>query len=137
MHFLSITVERASAASGTLTVPSIAYPTLLDAINDINATGSTGAGVTINVGGLQTAPAGGYVIGGGASLLLLPGTNSPVTINGVAGNSISAGVQVAGSLNDAIIKIVGADQITIQNCTLVENPAASVTLAASNGFTEW
>ena len=87
------------AITGAKNVPAD-YPTLQDAINALNTTGSTGAGVTLTIsaGNPQTVPVGGYVIGGAGSLLLLGGTNSPVSINGGL-NTITAGTpQVAGSL---------------------------------------
>ena len=114
--FSLFSVESARAVSGPKNIPAD-YLTLQDAISDLNATGSTGAGVTLTIsaGNPQTAPVGGYVIGGAGSLLLLGGTNSPISINGGL-NTITAGTpQVAGSLNDAVIKIVGADNITISN----------------------
>ena len=126
------------AVTGAKNVPAD-YLTLQAAIDDLNLTGSTGAGVTLTIsaGNPQTAPVGGYVIGGAGSLLLLVGTNSPVSINGGL-NTITAGTpQILGSLNDAVIKIVGADNITIFNCTIQENPANSGTVAASNGQTEF
>ena len=136
--FSLFSVESAMAVTGAKNIPAD-YLTLQAAISDLNATGSTGAGVTLTIsaGNPQTAPVGGYVIGGAGSLLLLGGTNSPISINGGL-NTITAGTpQVAGSLNDAVIKIVGADDITIFNCTILENPANSVTVAASNGQTEF
>ena len=136
--FSLFTVESAMAITGPKNVP-VDYPTLQDAINALNTTGSTGAGVTITIsaGNPQTSPVGGYVIGGAGSVLLLGGTNSPVSIDGGL-NAITAGTpQIPGSLNDAVIKIVGADNITIFNCTIQENPANSVTVATSNGQTEF
>ena len=40
-------------------------------------------------------------------------------------------------LNDAIFKLIGADWITIHDFTMQENPANTVTTAASNNMTEW
>ncbi|MBL0257438.1 MAG: hypothetical protein IPQ03_07880 [Bacteroidetes bacterium] len=42
-----------------------------------------------------------------------------------------------GSLNDAIIKLVGADFVTLQNFIMQENAANTVTAAATNTMTEF
>lgn len=43
----------------------------------------------------------------------------------------------AGSLNDAIFKIIGCDYITIARFTMMENAANTITSLASNNMTEW
>jgi len=125
--------------SGTKNIPGD-YPTLEDAITALNAQGVGGGGVTINLlaSNPQTAPAGGYVIGGTGSLVLTS-TNATdqVFIQG-NGNTITASAALTiGALNDAIFKIIGGDYITIQGFVMQENAANTVTVAANNNMTEW
>ena len=116
------------------------YATLDAAITDLNVQGVGGGGVTLNLiaGNPQTAPSGGYVIGGTGSLVLTTtGPLDQVTIQG-NGNTITAFLgQTAGNLNDGIFKIIGADWITINNFTMLENPANTITTAGTNDMTEW
>ena len=84
-------VASAQTLAGTLNIPGD-YATLADAITDLNAQGVGAGGVTLNLvaGNPQTAPAGGYVIGGTGSLVLTTTNSSdPVTIQG-NGNTITA-----------------------------------------------
>ncbi len=77
--------------TGTLNIPGN-YVDLATAINDLNAQGVAAGGVTLNLlaGNPQTAPAGGYVVGGAGSLVLTTTSNtSQVTIQG-NGNTITA-----------------------------------------------
>ena len=46
-------------------------------------------------------------------------------------------LQRRGALNDAIVKIIGTDSVTVTNCTMLENAANTTTTAASNNMTEW
>jgi hypothetical protein len=123
---------------GTYNIPGD-YATLNAAITDLNLRGVGGA-VTLNViaGNPQTAPAGGYVVGGTGSLVLTStSVGNTVTIQG-NGNTITApAAQTVGNLNDAIFKLIGADFITISGFTMVENPANTVTTAGTNDMTEW
>ena len=61
-------LARATPLSGTKNIPGD-YATLDAAITDLNAQGVDPGGVTLNLlaGHPQTAPAGGYVIGGAGS----------------------------------------------------------------------
>jgi len=128
MSFLSADAQ----ITGIKNIPGD-YPTLAAAVTDLNTQGVGAGGVTLNLlaGNPQTAPAGGYSITAGGSLA------NPVLLEG-NGNTITAsGSLVAGDLTDAIIEIVGGDFITIQNFTLQENAANTVTTAGSNTMTEW
>lgn len=127
--------------SGTYNIPGD-YPDLAAAIADLNAQGVGGA-VTLNLvaGNPQTAPLGGYVVGGTGSLILGGGTatsaTNTVTIVG-NGNTITAPTpQASGALNDGIFKLIGADWITISGFTMLENAANTTTAAATNNMTEW
>jgi hypothetical protein len=126
--------------NGTYNIPG-SYPTLADAITDLNTVGVSG-NVTLNLlaGNPQTAPAGGYVIG--SATLSGAGANSSgisqtVTITGNSNTITAYAPQVTGALNDGIFKILGADYITIQGFTMQENAANTITTAASNDMTEW
>ncbi len=125
--------------TGTKNIPGD-YATLASAIADLNTQGVGAGGVVVNLvaGNPQTAPAGGYVIGGTGSLVLTTASNSnPISIVG-NGNTITAPTpQATGALNDAIFKLIGADWTTINGFTMLENPANTTTTAASNNMTEW
>lgn len=108
------------------------YPSLTQAVTALNSATIT-APVTITLTASETAPAGGYSI-------TASGTSAnPITILG-GGFTVTAPAQTGGNLNDAIIKIIGGDYITIQNFTLSErvfNPAAADIAAGTNTMTEW
>jgi hypothetical protein len=118
--------------TGTRNIPGD-YATLAAAITDLNAQGVGAGGVTINLlaGNPETAPAGGYQLTASGSLA------NPIIIQGNA-NIITAATQTAGSLTDAIFKIVGGDFIAINGFVMQENPANTVlTPAGSNTMTEF
>ncbi|MEN3331064.1 MAG: hypothetical protein V7641_429 [Blastocatellia bacterium] len=127
--------------SGTKTVCASGcdYPTLATAVADINTNGVGAGGVTINVAAnhTETVPAGGISItatGTASDQIIIqkdpmtPGANPTFTAN--------AGL-TAGALNDAIIKIIGGDYVTLDTLTLQENAANTTTAAATNNMTEW
>lgn len=116
------------------------YATLDAAITDLNAQGVGAGGVVLNLlsGNPETAPVGGYVIGGAGSLVLTStSASSPVAITGNSNIITASGSLAAGTLNDGIFKLVGADYITISGFTMIENPANTTTAAATNNMTEW
>ncbi len=125
--------------TGTKNIPGD-YPDLAAAITDLNTQGVGAGGVVLNLvaANPQSAPAGGYVIGGtGTAILTTTSTTNTVVIQG-NGNTITASAALtAGALNDAIFKIIGADWITIKGFVMEENAANSTTTAASNNMTEW
>ncbi len=132
MKTYTVTVHRAgpvttNGASGL--APD--YASLADAITALNAATITDP-VVITLNGNETAPAGGYAItqqGGTAA--------NTITIQGNASTITASPVLVAGALNDAIFKLIGGNWITLQNFTMQENPANTVTTPASNNMTEW
>src|SRR4051812_41142911 len=106
--------------SGTKNIPGD-YATLAAAITDLNAQGVGAGGVTLNLaaGNPETAPAGGYVIGGAGSLVLTSTSgSSAIIIQGNANTITASGVLTAGALNDAIFKLIGADWVTITGFTM-------------------
>lgn len=146
LSFLSLMIASVSFAqplSGTYTIPGVSptgFPTLTDAVNALNSQGVNGP-VIFNVNAPQTAPAGGYIIGGvGTAFITTNPSNmtNTVTFNG-NGNTVTAfSPQPVGSVSDAIIKIVGADYITISGFTLMEDGANTTgTDAATNNMTEF
>ncbi|HEY0544516.1 MAG TPA: VCBS repeat-containing protein [Pyrinomonadaceae bacterium] len=124
--------------TGTKNIPGD-YTDLTAAIADLNLNGVGAGGVTFNVTAAQTAPAGGYVIGGaGSAVLTTSSAANPIVFTG-NGNTITAFTpQTVGNINDAIIKLVGADFVTIQGFTLQENPLNTTSAtAATNNMTEF
>lgn len=123
--------------TGTKTVPGD-YASFAAAITDLNTQGVGAGGVIINVaaGFTETAPAGGYAI-----TTLSGSAANPIVIKkdgaGLNPTLTAAAGQTAGSLNDAVIKLIGADFVTIEGFTLQENPVNTITAAATNDMTEW
>jgi Calx-beta domain/Right handed beta helix region/Domain of unknown function (DUF4214) len=124
--------------TGTKNIPGD-YATLALAITDLNTNGVGVGGVIFNVTAAQTAPAGGYVIGGAGSLVLTTSSaGNPITFIG-NGNTITAfNPQTVGNINDGIIKLIGADFVTIQGFTIQENALNTViATAGTNNATEF
>ncbi|HRS39695.1 MAG TPA: hypothetical protein P5292_10985, partial [Bacteroidia bacterium] len=126
---LSLTsTAQVTTNSGSGLAPS--YSDLATAITALNGA-TISSPVVITLTANETAPAGGYSITAQGS------SSNSITIDG-GGYIITAnGTLTAGALNDALIKLVGADFVTIQNFVLQENPANTTTTAASNNMTEW
>jgi hypothetical protein len=126
-------INLSAQLTGTKNIPGD-YPTLGLAITDLNAQGVGAGGVTLNLisGNPETAPAGGYVItatGTAANQISIVGNNNVIT---------ASGAQTAGSITDAVFKIIGGDYINIAQFVMMENPFNTVaTPAASNNMTEF
>jgi hypothetical protein len=138
MLFLSVTTLKAQL-TGTKLIPGD-YASLDLAIADLNTQGVGAGGVTLNLvsSNPQTAPLGGYVIGGAGSLVLTTASAAnPITITGNSNVVTAPASQVSGQLFDGVFKIVGADYVTIQGFTLNENAANTTITAATNNMTEW
>lgn len=123
------------SSGGTSTFAS--YSTLAAAITAINGgTVHTGTITAFVANGYaETAPAGGY------SITATGTASNPITFrksNATGANPVltASASPTAGALNDAVIKIIGGDYITIDGFTLLEN-ANTTTTAASNNMTEW
>lgn len=135
MNAQNVTVTSTSGSSTTAN-----YATLAEAITAINGgtihTGTIVCGVNSDVYTAETAPAGGYEItatGTAANPITFKKLGSGVNPTFTASSSL-----VAGSLNDAIFKIIGGDYITIDGFTMRENPANTVfATAATNNMTEF
>lgn len=121
-----------------LTTPALAptYSSLANAITALNAVTSMINGtltITLMPGNSQTAPVGGYAIttsvtNSALRNVVITGSNNTITAN----NNL-----VAGSLNDAIFKIIGSNFVTISNFVMRENPLNITTDTATNDMTEW
>lgn len=124
-----------AAFSGTYTIPSTCFPDIASAVSALNTYGVSGP-VTFDVdaGYNETAPTGGYV-------LTATGTASnPIIFQKTGSGSnptITAGLQVAASYNDAIFKLSGSDYITFEGFTLQENASNITATPASNTMTEF
>jgi len=95
---------------------SATYTSLANAITDVNNRTAISGPVTITLSAAQTAPAGGYVI---QNTAITGGSNTNrITFDG-GGQTVTTGVGTS-TTNDAIIKIIGTDFITIQNFVLNE-----------------
>ncbi|GAA4318724.1 immunoglobulin domain-containing protein [Flaviaesturariibacter amylovorans] len=125
--------------TGTKNIPGD-YATLAAALTDLNTQGVGAGGVIINLtaGNAQTAPAGGFVIGGtGSALLTTASAANTVQIRG-NGNTVTASAgHTAGSLTDAVFKLIGADHVALSGFVIQENAGNTVATAASNTMTEW
>ena len=118
------------------------FPDLATALNALNTSGVGAGGVTINVlaGNPQVAPtAAGYVIGGaGSPLLTTTSAANPVSIIGNGNTVMSFTPLTVAAINDAVIKLLGADYITITGFNISENPGNTIlATSASNNMTEF
>ena len=135
--------QNYSAANNLLVTRTVCaagcdLPTVAAAVAEVNA-GVPAGGVTYNVaaGHTETAPAGGYTItatGTAADQIIFQ--KDPATM-GANPTITASNAHVVGSLHDAVFEILGGDFITIAGFTMLENPANTVTTAASNTMTEW
>ena len=124
---------------GNYAIPSC-FATIQAAANYINTNGTTGTGTVqfdVAAGHIETAPVGGIEIRATA----LGTVSRPIVFK-----KIGAGVnpiinaftpQTSGLTNDGIIKIIGADYITIDGLTLQENASNTTSTLASNNMTEF
>ena len=125
--------------AGTYTIPGsgcTGFPTINAAITYINTYGIANNGnVIFSIAGgyAETAPTSGYTITASGT------ATSNIIFQKASGVNpvITAGLQPAGSYLDAVIKLVGADYITINNLTIKENAKNTVLTPATNTMTEW
>ncbi len=107
------------------------YPSLASAITALNGIGTATSAVLITVDNDEVAPAGGF------NLTATGGPFAQITINGNNKVLTGSASQVAGSLTDAVFKVIGGDFITIQNFQIRENAANINKDFATNNMTEW
>lgn len=132
--FSQVTV---AVTNPTNTTPNLAsgYVSLAAAVTAVNGITSMSGPVTLTcASGSETAPAGGY------SIISPGGTSATNTITFTTSGTVTITASpslAAGSLTDAIFKLVGADYITINGFVLKENPANTNAISATNNMTEW
>lgn len=114
------TIVANAQVTGTKNIPGD-YATLEAAIADLNAVGVGAGGATINLNIPETAPFGGYVLGG-ATLNASTSAANPLTING-GGNLITAWAGGVNTLSDAVFRVAGTDYVTLNQLNIVENVA--------------
>jgi trimeric autotransporter adhesin len=114
----------------TNTTPNLlaSYPSLSAALTDLNAVTAMTGPVTLTLAaGSETSPITGFTIGSATLNPVLSATNS-VLINTSGAAIINAAVGVstpASTAPDGMLKIVGADYITIDGLTLTDANAAN------------
>ncbi len=121
---------KAQVATNSGSGLAATYPSLASAIAALNLATITGP-VTITLTGNETAPnnTGYYITATGTAA-------NTITIQG-SSSTITAGTNTANGSMDAVFKIIGGDYITIQNFTIQENSANTVTATgATNTMTE-
>ncbi len=122
--------------SGEYAIPGC-FSTVAAAITYVNTNGTSGTGdVRFNIaaGYTETAPVGGFSItasGVPSRRIVFAKSGSGVNPTFTAATGLTA-----GSLTDAIFKLVGADYVTLDGLTLQDNANTDVTLATNNK-TEW
>lgn len=118
-------VSAKAQLSGAYSIPSATYPTIASVVTALNTQGVGTGGATINIaaGTLETAPAGGYVLGSTTLNGSLSATK-PLVING-NNSTISAGTGTGNA--DAIFTLAGADYVTVNGLNLAENSANTTT----------
>ncbi len=125
--------------TGTKTIPGT-YATVAAAVTDLNTNGVGAGGVTFVVadGYTETAPVGGYTItnptGNGAGN---PIVFRRATATGTRPAFTTNAALTSGSLTDAIFKIVGADNLTIDGFSMLVPAANTTTAAGTNNMTEF
>ncbi|MBS1734217.1 MAG: right-handed parallel beta-helix repeat-containing protein, partial [Bacteroidetes bacterium] len=134
-----ISVVTTPLPAGTYTIPGTAcntFTSIATAITYINTYGVSGSGgviFSITGGYTETTPVGGFRItakGTAANNIIFQKASG-------ANPVITAAIPNAGSLNDAIFKLVGADYIVIRSLTLQEHATAANTTPGTNNQTEW
>ena len=101
--------------SGTVSIPSLAYPTLDSAFKALNLQGVGAGGVTINMTVDETAPTGGYRLGS-ATLNTSLTAAKPIVIKG---NNKQISGQVGTGATDGVFLLSGADYVTFDSLKIV------------------
>ena len=127
-----------TVTGNTSTTPNLltSYGTLASAITALNGITAISGPVTLSCTGTETAPVGGYSI----SFTAPTTAGHNITINGNSTSTVAASASlVSGTLTDAIFKLVGVSNITLENFTMHDNgnTGSSATTATTNTLTEW
>ncbi len=138
-----ITNLSGALAAGTYPIPSTCgFTTIQGAAAYINANGVTGGAVIFDVaaGHTEIAPAGGIVIGSATLNATTSNTNTVTFQKAGAGTNPTVTAftpQATGSLVDAVIKLVGANNISFNEINVTENGSNGNATAATNNKTEF
>jgi hypothetical protein len=124
------TVSSAQVATNSGSGLNPTYPDLASAITALNGAVISDP-VVITLTGNETAPVGGYAITAQGTAV------NTIVIEGNASTITAPTPQASGVLTDAVFKLVGADWVTLQGFTMLENVANTTTVGASNNMTEW
>ncbi len=126
----AVTVTNTSASTGL----AASYTSFANAVTALNLATISGTGtitIAYSSGISETAPVSGYNI-------TKSGTSTVSIVFDGGGKTITAGLQVAAGVMDAVFKLNGADYITIKNFVIQENPSNIVTATgATNTMTEF
>ncbi|MCX6277642.1 MAG: choice-of-anchor J domain-containing protein [Bacteroidetes bacterium] len=129
MSNIVVTVTNGASATPNL-APT--YPSLASALNALNSVTAMNGPVTLTLAGgaSETAPTKGLTIGSATLNAVLSATNTVTILSGGGVVTLNSGVGTATPANpspDGILKIVGADYITISGLTFTDgnttNPA--------------
>ncbi|HMC98945.1 MAG TPA: hypothetical protein VKH37_02295, partial [Ferruginibacter sp.] len=132
----SYTQGNGTNVGGIYSTPSSCYSNVNAFVTALNA-GSVTAPVTcyaIGGGPTETAPA------GGISITQTGTSTNTITFKKFGSGTYTIQASAAltgGALNDAVIKLIGSDYVTVDGFTLTENTANTTTAAASNNMTEF
>lgn len=122
--------------SGNYSIPSACYPTLNSFITGLN-TGNVVGPVTVNVASTysEMAPSGGFSI-------TKTGTSTNTITFKKDGTDVGpiftgSNVHTISKITDAVFKIIGADYITLDGLTMLENGSNTTTPSGTNNMTEY
>lgn len=130
LFLIGININLQAQLTGTLTVPGN-YPTIRDAITDLDTMGVGAGGVIFNVAAGHTETSSNMVI----SIITSPPTASnPVVFqkSGAGANPLITAAPGVSATLDGIIKFSGADYITFDGIDMVD-PASNT----GNAMMEW
>ncbi|AWI24595.1 Ig-like domain-containing protein [Flavobacterium pallidum] len=119
------------------TSPSLAasYVNLSSALTDLNAVTAMTGPVTLTLTGSETAPATGFTLGSASLNAVLSSTNT-ITLVASGTVTINAGTGTAtpaSAAPDGMLKLVGADYVTLDGITFTDGNSASATVAMEYG----
>ena len=130
--FTSTDVKAVAVTTNSGSGLAASYTSLANAITALNAAViSSPVVITCAASGTETTPAGGFSITASGTAV------NTITITGSSSTITAFTPQASGILVDAIFKLVGADFVTIQGFTMLENAANTTTAAGTNNMTEW
>lgn len=132
---LSIESQTFSVTTNGGSGLALTYSSLANAIVALNTATISSPVIITCAAGEEVAPSGGFIIEA-------VGTNvNTIVIQGAGGTSSTIKAPnpagTAGALNDALLKLRGADFVTIEGFNLTENPLNTTTAAATNNMVEW